>query len=153
MEAYINQMKAELDVKLSEYARETPTLRHFSLAKRAVKKAIEELYFYLKESPSDPEFAGFFNRYWQPHFYGKLIYFTMCFDLESLKITYSEEEKEELYRHKLKEVEAFFRRFSAFCQYYYRGDFSKAYFESLDYVDKRRHCHSLCLSNEPSIPL
>jgi hypothetical protein len=135
MEAYINQIKADLAEKLSACAQEAPALRRCSLAKRAVKKAIEDLQLYSQKNPSDPEFAGFYNRYWQPYFYGKLIYFTMCFDLESLKLTYSEGEKEELYKHKLKEVEAFFRRFSGFSQYYYRGDFSSEYFESLDYVD------------------
>jgi hypothetical protein len=135
MEAYINQMKAELDEKLSEYAQETPALRRFSLSKKAVKMAIEDLQLYSKENRSDPEFEGFYNRYWQPHFYGKLIYFTLCFDLESLKLTYPEEEKEELYKHKLKEVEVFFRRFSGFSQYYYRGDFSQEYFQALDFID------------------
>jgi hypothetical protein len=58
----------------------------------------------------------------------------MCFDLESLKITYSDEEKDELYKYKLKDVEAFFRRFSSFCQYYYRGDFSQERSEAIDFI-------------------
>src|ERR1700733_9232726 len=135
MEAYINQMKAELNEILSECAKETPALRRFSLSKRAVKKAIEDLHHYFSQNVSDPDLTGFDCRRWQPFFYGRLIYFAMCFDLESLKLTYSEDEKEELYKHKLKEVEVFFRRFSGFCQYYYRGDFGKVYFESLDYID------------------
>ncbi len=56
------------------------------------------------------------------------------FTWRSGKITYSDEEKEELYKHKLKDVEAFFRRFSGFCQYYYRGDFSREHSQALDFI-------------------
>jgi hypothetical protein len=132
MEAYITKMKAELDERIAFYEQETHALRRFSLSKKAVKEAIEDLRGHIKEA--DPESVNFYNSYWQPYFYGKLIYFTMCFDLESLKITYSDEEKEDLYKHKLKDVEAFFRRFSGFCQYYYRGDFSQEYSGALDFI-------------------
>jgi hypothetical protein len=134
MEAYITKVKAELDERLTAYEKETHALRRFSLSKMAVKEAIEHLRAHMKEDDPKPESADFYNRYWQPYFYGKLTYFTMCFDLESLKITYSEEEKEELYKHKLKDVEVFFRRFSGFCQYYYRGDFSQERSEALDFI-------------------
>jgi hypothetical protein len=133
MEAYIRRMKAELGERLADYEQESHALRQFSLSKEAVKEAIDGLRAHVKETDPNPEGADFYNRYWQPYFYGKLIYFTMCFDLESLKITYSDEEKEELYKHKLKDVEVFFRRFGGFCQYYYRGDFSREYSEALDF--------------------
>jgi hypothetical protein len=134
MEAYITKTKAELDERLAIYEQETHALRRFSLSKRTIKEAIEDLRAHIKEADPNPESADFYNRYWQPYFYGKLIYSTMCFDLESLKLTYSDEEKEELYRHKLKDVEAFFRRFSGFCQYYYRGDFKRESGEALDRI-------------------
>src|SRR5580704_10882406 len=111
MEAYITKMKAELDERLAFYEQEAHALRRFSLAKKAVKEAIEDLRDHIKGDDPNPGSVDFYNTYWQPYFYGKLIYFTMCFDLESLKLTYSDEEKEELYKHKLKDVEAFFRRF------------------------------------------
>lgn len=134
MEAYITKVKAELDERLAIFEQETHALRRFSLSKMAVKEAIEDLRVQIKDAEPNPESVDFYNRYWQPYFYGKLIYFTMCFDLESLKLTYSDEEKEELYKHKLKDVEVFFRRFSGFCQYYYRGDFSEEHSEALDFI-------------------
>jgi hypothetical protein len=134
MEAYITRIKAGLDERLATHEQEAHALRRFSLSKSAVKEAIEDLRAHIKEADPNSPSADFYNRYWQPYFYGKLIYFTMCFDLESLKITYSDEEKEELYRHKLKDVEVFFRRFGGFCQYYYRGDFNQERSEALDFI-------------------
>ncbi len=134
MEAYITKAKTELDERLAVHEQETHALRRFSLSKREVKEAIDDLRDRIKEADPNPENVDFYNRYWQPYFYGKLTYFTMCFDLESLKITYPDEEKEELYKHKLKDIEVFFRRFSGFCQYYYRGDFSQERSEALDFI-------------------
>src|SRR5580692_3977181 len=134
MEAHITKAKAELDERLAVYEQETHALRRFSLSKRTVKEAIEDLRDHIKDDDPNPESVDLYNRHWQPYFYGKLIFFTMCFDLESLKITYSDEEKEELYKHKLRDVEAFFRRFNGFCQYYYRGDFSREYGQTLSFI-------------------
>jgi RteC protein len=134
MEAYITKIKTELDERLAIHEQETHALRRFSLSKTAVKEAIEDLRDHIKQDDLNPENVDFYNRHWRPYFYGKLIYFTMCFDLESLKITYSDDEREELYRHKLKDVESFFRRFSSFCQFYYRGDFAREHSEAIDFM-------------------
>ncbi len=54
MEAYITKMKAELDERLAIHEQETQVLRRFSLSKKTVKEAIDDLRIHIKEADPNP---------------------------------------------------------------------------------------------------
>lgn len=131
----IEQIRTELESKLTALGEEENSIKRLELSKRAALDAIGKLQAILDLQDGfgdDPAALANYNRNLAPPFYARFIYFSKVLAFECLRLDEDPVETEKLYEIELACIKRFFQQHGEFRRYYLTGrtGFDVLYFQN-----------------------